>query len=290
MKNQLTLKICSIAFAFFILIGCVSPTGKDEGKNYVKVIAHRGDWRNAPENSLKGLQNCIEWGVDMVEVDLAMTKDSILVLMHDESIDRTTNGKGLIQEWTLDSLQNLDLTLYDGTLTQEKIPTLENFLLQSKGKTEVFIDKGYPFIEQAYSILEKTGTLNEAHFLGFVSAEQFKKDYPDLYQVVHYMPLVVPSKHIHQQLQSFEQIGSTYYLYSFQNEDSTLLSTVRSIAQQSFAMATTQEARYCAGHTDSLSISDPENGWGWILDNGFNAICTDFPEELISFLKSKNLR
>ena len=279
-----------MAFAFFILLACTPPVDKGKAKNYVKVVAHRGDWRYAPENSLLGLQHCIEMGVDMIEVDLALTKDSVLVLMHDESLYRTTNGKGLIREWTLDSLQKLNLRLHDGTLTTEKIPTLEDFLKQSKGKMEVFIDKGYPFIEQACKILKKTGTLNDAHFFGFVSAEQFRKDYPELHQQVNYLPLILPSEQIHQQLQSFEQMGSTYYLYSFDREDTALLSTVSNVSSQAFAMATTQEARYCAGHTDSLSRSNPEKGWGWILDQGFNTICTDFPEQLISYLKSKNLR
>ncbi|HEY9117031.1 MAG TPA: glycerophosphodiester phosphodiesterase family protein [Roseivirga sp.] len=290
MKQLLTANFSALTLALFILVGCTPPESKKEAKNYVKVVAHRGDWKNAPENSFMGLKNCIDMGVDMIEIDLAMTKDSVLVLMHDETLDRTTNGKGPIREWTLDALQALNLTLSDGTLTSEKIPTFEDFLLQSKGKIEVFIDKGYPFLEQAHSILEKTGTLNEGHFLGFVSANQFKQDYPELHQVVNYMPLVLPSEQVNQQLQSFEQIGSTYYLYSFDREDATLLSTIDGISTQAFAMATTQEARYCAGHTDSLSLSDPEQGWGWVLDQGFNAICTDFPEQLISYLKSKNRR
>ena len=60
----------------------------------VLVVAHRGDWRNAPENSLQAFQNCIAMGVDMIEIDLKMTKDNQLVIMHDNTIDRTTDGKG----------------------------------------------------------------------------------------------------------------------------------------------------------------------------------------------------
>lgn len=59
----------------------------------VLVVAHRGDWRNAPENSLQAFQNCIAMGVDMIEIDLKMTKDNQLVIMHDNTIDRTTDGK-----------------------------------------------------------------------------------------------------------------------------------------------------------------------------------------------------
>ena len=57
----------------------------------VLVVSHRADWRNAPENSLQGIRNCIDMGVDMVEIDLKKTKDGHLVVMHDKTINRTMN-------------------------------------------------------------------------------------------------------------------------------------------------------------------------------------------------------
>ena len=66
----------------------------DKNNHSVMVVSHRGDWRNAPENSLQAIQNCIDMGVDMVEVDLKKTKDGHLIVMHDQTIDRTTTGKG----------------------------------------------------------------------------------------------------------------------------------------------------------------------------------------------------
>lgn len=58
-------------------------------KQSVLVVSHRGDWRNAPENSLQAFQNCIDMGVDMVELDLKKTKDGELILMHDNTLNRT---------------------------------------------------------------------------------------------------------------------------------------------------------------------------------------------------------
>lgn len=55
-------------------------------KQSVLVVSHRGDWRNAPENSLQAFQNCIDMGVDMVELDLKKTKDGELILMHDNTL------------------------------------------------------------------------------------------------------------------------------------------------------------------------------------------------------------
>ena len=58
------------------------------------IAAHRGDWRNACENSLEAIENAIRMGVDIVEVDLQRTKDGELILMHDRKLDRTTTGYG----------------------------------------------------------------------------------------------------------------------------------------------------------------------------------------------------
>jgi len=54
-------------------------------------------------------------------------------------------------------------------------------------------------------------------------------------------------------------------------------------------MATTQVDHFCAGYTDSISIINPDKGWGWIIDKEFNAICTDYPMELLAYLRNKRL-
>lgn len=99
----------------------------------VLVVAHRADWRNFPENSIEGIKSAIAIGVDMVEIDIHKTKDGKLVLMHDETIDRTTTGKGKVSEWTLDSLKMLTLRNGLGIVTRYKIPTMEEAMLAVEG-------------------------------------------------------------------------------------------------------------------------------------------------------------
>lgn len=76
---------------------------EDSKNDQIIVVAHRGDWRNAPENSLQAIQNCVNMSVDMVEIDIQKIKDGHLVLMHDKTINRTTNGKGRVKDFSLDS-------------------------------------------------------------------------------------------------------------------------------------------------------------------------------------------
>lgn len=73
------------------------------------MASHRGDWRNYPENSLAAMNSAINMGVDIIELDLALTKDSVLVVCHDRTLDRTTTGKGKISDMPLDSIRTLRL-------------------------------------------------------------------------------------------------------------------------------------------------------------------------------------
>lgn len=117
-----------------------NPTGSD-----VLVISHRADWRNYPENSLEGISSSMAMGVDMVELDVAKTKDNQLILMHDKTVNRTTTGKGLVSDFMLDSIKKLFLKNGAGVPTKYKIPTLEEALRLCKGKILVNLDKSYEF-------------------------------------------------------------------------------------------------------------------------------------------------
>ena len=75
--------------------------------SYVMVVSHRGDWLHAPENTLEAIQLCIDLGVEIVEIDVRQTVDEHLVVIHDSSLDRTTNGTGRVDEHTLAYIQTL---------------------------------------------------------------------------------------------------------------------------------------------------------------------------------------
>ena len=106
----------------------------DPKSDQVLVVAHRGNWRSAPENSVAAIDSAIQMGVDIVEIDIHKTKDGQLILMHDDRVDRTTNGKGLIKDYTLAEIKKLKLKDKDGNLTEHIVPTLEEALLAGKGQ------------------------------------------------------------------------------------------------------------------------------------------------------------
>ncbi len=92
------------------------------------VIAHRGASAYAPENTLAAFQLAFELGADGIELDVSLTRDGIPVVIHDDTVDRTTNGHGAVNRMTLAQLQQLDASNQMEKYRSEKIPTLEEVL------------------------------------------------------------------------------------------------------------------------------------------------------------------
>lgn len=134
------------------------------------VCAHRGD-NNIyyPENSLEGCLSAIAAGADMLEVDVHTTKDGYLILMHDDSVTRTTNVTALRQAgepdlpdsdeigcWTLAQIQKLRLVMPDGTVTACTVPTLRAVIRAAVGRVFVTLDKEWCFRwEDVYAIIRE---------------------------------------------------------------------------------------------------------------------------------------
>lgn len=93
------------------------------------VIGHRGARSLAPENTLRGIRTAAACKADYIEVDIRLSKDGALVIMHDESVDRTTSGTGNVEDLTLDQIRALEIkdtaSSSDSAMASEKVPTLE---------------------------------------------------------------------------------------------------------------------------------------------------------------------
>lgn len=111
----------------------------------ILVAAHRGGYEHdfedkAPENSIANIQNAINHGFDMYESDVQRTADGKFIIMHDPTLDRTTNGTGEVAKMTFDELKNLNLTYINGEVSDEKIPLLTDFISRGDGKIIFKID------------------------------------------------------------------------------------------------------------------------------------------------------
>lgn len=150
------------------------------------VAAHRGDSYNYYENTMEAFLSAIENGADMIETDVHLTKDMALVLIHDDTVDRTTNSKGFVREMTYDELTRLNA---GGKYDYQAIPTLEA-LLELILEKNVFLnleikeyyeegneDRCDYCIEECIKLVEKYGYADkmvfnsfDAHVLEYIDA------------------------------------------------------------------------------------------------------------------------
>lgn len=129
--------------------------------NYVLNMSHRGNCsdKSIPENSIAALNNCISKGIEFIEIDTHITSDGIVVVCHDATVDRTTNGSGAIIDMTYSEIQNLYLLDRNGNLTTEKMPTLEEFLRAGRGK--IYFDLDYsPRTATTAQVMDVVNRLN----------------------------------------------------------------------------------------------------------------------------------
>ena len=112
-----------------------------EKKKRPWVIAHRGYRSACPENTISAFESAIDVKADMIELDVCLTRDRVPVVIHDTTLERTTDGKGLVSEYTLSELKELDAgSWFSSEFKGESIPTLEETLDQIRGRITINIE------------------------------------------------------------------------------------------------------------------------------------------------------
>ncbi len=178
-----------LIFIFLILLtGCVSknPAASTVSDEFL-IIGHRGASAYAPEHTIKSYELAKQLGADYIEIDLQMTKDNVLVAMHDNTVDRTTNGKGFVHSYTLSELQKLDAGSWfneshpqyaEPSNQHLTVPTLEeifqhfgksvNYYIETKSPSE------YPQMEEKLlSLLNKYHLIKSSSSLPPVIIQSF---------------------------------------------------------------------------------------------------------------------
>lgn len=261
----------------------------DKHDKEVLVVAHRGDWRYAPENSLAAIENAINMGVDVVEIDIQKTKDGQLILMHDKTLNRTTTGKGAVSEWILDSIKNLNLKNGIAIRTIHKVPTLEEALLLSKGRIMLNLDKAYDVFDEVYALLEKTGTVDHIIMKGSASYSKVKEQFGKYLDKVIYMPIVNLDKPDAQYMidEFVKELNPVAFEFLYVKDSNPLPKELAtSLKGKSLIWYNTLWDTMAGGHDDDMSLKDPDKGYGYLIDE-LNAkiIQTDRPQYLIDYLK-----
>ena len=270
----------------------------DPNSQYVVVVSHRGDWRNYPENSIPAIESVIRMGVDMMELDLKMTKDSVLVLCHDWTLDRTTTGHGSVSDYTYEELLQFDLKRGHGiAIPGLKIPTLKQALEVCKDRITVNVDQGYQYYDQVLEIAEELGVTDQlliksGNLWGDVQSKLSEHSHN-----LMYMPVVTlnGSEWSHTLFESYiisEEPQMAYEICFDELDDEVKETISRVLASGSKVWINTIWASLCGGYDDDRAFDsdNPASVYDTILNLGTSIIQTDRPELLIRYLESKGRR
>lgn len=260
------------------------------------VISHRGDWKNYPENSIASLLSCIDAMVDVVEVDVRKTKDGFLILMHDPTVDRTTNGSGKVSEMTLAQMKKLRLKDNKGIVTEYTVPTLEEIMVAAKGRCMVNLDKVDDIMPEALEVLKRTGTTNHAVFKSLNTPSKVNKMLESFDVPIVYMHIVKCNDGKTPTLQQLSDLIDEFVIKPvaieliFKHESCPNISAEAIALIQNKGMrvwGNTLFVQHSAGHIDSSSKESSQQAWEWFLSRGIDMIQTNEPQMLIEYLQER---
>lgn len=270
-------------YILFIAIGLGLSSFTDNKPNPVPrqkhsfiVVCHRGSHLNFPENTLEADAQAIKDGADYIEIDLRTTKDGELVNMHDATVNRTTDGTGLVRDLTLAQLQQLKVNLkskpVEGTY---RIPTFKQILELCKDKIYIYLDFKDADPVLAYSFIRKYGM--EKQFLVYVSG---KANFDGWRKAAPKMPLMVSMP------DSVKDVKTMSGFIDKLHPD---------VLDGNFQQYTKEMVDFAEGKgirvwPDAQGPFENTKTWDDALARGLKGVQTDHPAALIAYLKEKGLR
>ena len=254
----------------------------------VMVVAHRGCWRGVSENTLDAVRACIAFGVDMVELDVRRTADGQLVLMHDETLDRMTDGQGPVSARTLPEIQALKVKAEKGgptaALTERRVPTYAQALDLAKGKILINVDAKADVYEEAYKMAVARGMGDQVLLKSGEPAEVVLAQ-PWWSDKIRYNPNIQPGRlgadplAVIDSYKALKPIGYEINVKSIPAAKPLADHLYKACARLWVNSLNTKEAAF-----DDQALVDPDAVWGAMTAAGVGAIQTDNPLPLKAWL------
>lgn len=266
-------------------------------KRQCAIVAHRGVWQDAPENSLLSIQRAIDAGYDVVEIDVRRTADGEFVLLHDDTLERMAGLHSEPEHLTLEELTSISLRNRDGGLdnafTSEKLPSLRDVFALTRDKIMIHLDiKHRHVIPEVLAYAQKMGVDQQVDFWADLKTEE------DLVWIrdniaFHDVPFIARTHLEHddadEQVELVFQLKPLICEVSFKD-----IAQVEAIKQRFHdagitLWVNTLDGVASPGFTDTAALKDPDAIWGRLLRAGFSAVQTDEMENLRSYIAAHQL-
>lgn len=242
-------------------------------KNKFVVIAHRGNHVNVPENSLASYAEAIKSGADYTEIDVRTSKDGVLVVHHDGSLDRMTNGTGDVKDKTFAELNQLQLkSPKPGDATVYRIPTFREVLKLCKNRINIYLDFKEADVTETWKQIQEEGM--EKQIVVYLNKIPYYKQWRSIAPQMPLMTSLLAEVKDSQQLKFF--LGQVK------------VEVLDNISEKS--MVQTAQEDGVAVWLDVQSPSEGKEAWDGALSKGVQGVQTDNPEALVNYLKTNGWR
>jgi glycerophosphoryl diester phosphodiesterase len=235
-------------------------------------VAHRGNTSMvpyAPENTLVAYEFAWKMGADSIEIDVQSTKDGELVIMHDDTVDRTTNGKGQVCDMTLAQIKELKVLSCNRGVPHQQVPTLRETLAFLKGKTMIYVDIKTSDISKLVEEIEEEDMINSAYLLIYSIAEGYAA------RSVNADVSLLVAAHTKEQVQEYVDTLSPIVMFEMLYEDITpdMADFIHSLGIKI--------------HMDALGEFDVMGKYGFklMLNRGVDSIQSDRMDILVPYLR-----
>ena len=237
----------------------------------IVAISHRGEHLHHPENTMPAFEEAIRVGADFIEVDVQTTADGKLVLSHDGTVDRCTNGKGKVSEMTFDQVEALDAGIKAGpAFAGTRVPTFDQVLELARGKIGIYVD-----VKNA-SAKDLVGHIESHQMSGRVviyCRPSLAKEIQELNPALKVMPESASVEHAELLIEQLHPKVLAFGAGDFKPD-------IIAVARQAHAEI----------YVDRMGSTDNPEGWQSAIDDGADGIQTDRPGPLVEYLRNKGYK
>jgi glycerophosphoryl diester phosphodiesterase len=238
---------------------------------HVVAIAHRGEHLQRPENTIPAFQEAIRVGADFIEVDVQTTADGKLVLSHDGTVDRCTDGKGRIAEMTFEQVEALDAGIKRGAeYAGTRVPTFDQALELARGKIGIYVDVKNATAQALVTHIDRHDMTD--HVVIYCNPNLCKQ-IADLNPKLKVMPESNTVEHAHMLVDSLHPKVIAFGAGDFKPQ----------------IIAVVKDA-HAEIYVDRMGTTDAPEGWQSAIDAGADGIQTDRPGPLVEYLRQKGYK
>jgi len=266
-RQPLTIKTQILRIVFLAALSAFAPAQT----RHVVAIAHRGEHLHHPENTLPAFQEAIDVGADFIEVDVRTTADGNLILIHDNTVNRCTNGQGEVVHMSFDELRALDAGIKTGpAFAGTRMPSFDEALDLARGRIGVYVDVKAVSAKDLVAHIEQHGMTD--HVVIYAGLK-LSKEIQELNPRLKVMPESATLDHVRELI---DQLHPKVIAFD-----------ARDFTPEIIRAAKGGKAEI---YVDRMGSTDGPGGWQSAIDAGADGIQTDRPAELVKYLRDKGYK